>query len=168
MEGRAVKPKADPVWKHPRRLARYGYLRLMRIESSPRGIARGLALGVFVGLLPIVPFHMVTALGLAYVFKGSKVAAVLGTWVSNPLDMIPLYLLAYYVGRALTPLSIPALDTSRLTLSEMLSDGLDLIVVMITGGFLMAIPAALITYFVALKAVRQYQASKAASRNNKT
>ena len=167
MEGHAVKPKADPVWKHPRRLARYGYLRLMRIEGSPRGIARGLALGVFVGLLPIVPLHMVTALGLAYIFKGSKVAAVLGTWVSNPLDMVPLYLLAYYVGRALAPFNIPALDTSRLSLSEMFSDGLGLILVMLTGGFLIALPAALITYFAALKAVRRYQAA-AASRINKT
>lgn len=157
MTGQPLKPKAVPIWKHPRRLLRYGYLRLMRIEGSPKAVARGLAIGVFVGLLPIVPLHMVTALGLSYLLRGSKVAAVLGTWVSNPLDMVPLYLLVYYLGRAVTPFDIPTLNTSRLNIGEIMSDGLDLMLVMLTGGLIIAVPAALLTYFLTYQVVVRHK-----------
>ena len=162
MPGQQVKPKAAPIWKKPRRLLRYGFLRLARLHDPPRTVALGLAIGVFVGILPIVPFHTVTALALAFIFRGSKVAAALGTWVSNPLDLLPHYLLLYYVGRKVLPLEAPPLNPERLGLTEVLSDGWDLLAVLLTGGLILAVPASLLTYLLTYQAIKKYRTVKAA------
>ena len=150
-------PKRDPIWKHPSRLWRYYRLRLMRIQASPEAVANGLAIGVFVGLLPIVPFHTVTALGLAILFRGSKAAALLGTLVSNPLDMIPHYMLIYYLGHKVLPLPIPPFSPSHIDLRALLNDGWELLAVLMTGGLLLAMPCALAAYGLSLWAVRRYR-----------
>ncbi|HCO12075.1 MAG TPA: DUF2062 domain-containing protein, partial [Desulfonauticus sp.] len=60
-----------------KRYVRYWYLRILRIRAHPHKVALGLALGVFVGFLPIVPFQIVTAVSLAFLVKGNKLAAAL-------------------------------------------------------------------------------------------
>ncbi len=58
----------------------------------------GIAVGVFVGSLPIIPFQTAAAVALALCFKCSKLTAALGTWVSNPLDWYFLYYYSYKIG----------------------------------------------------------------------
>jgi len=155
-----IRPKAPPLWRRPGRLWRYYRLRLMRIQASPHSIALGLSLGIFVGLLPIVPFHSVSALGLAWLFRASKVTALLGTLVSNPLDFVPHYLLIFYLGHKVLPLDVPHFDPARISPSEILSEGGDLLAVLMTGGLMLAVPAALLSYFITLAAVKKYRAVK--------
>ncbi len=86
------------------RLARHidyarGYLR--RTEASPRFLARGMAVGVFIGCFPFFGLQMVLSVFLAALLRGSKVLAAAGTWISNPLTSLPLYLFNYEVGRLL-------------------------------------------------------------------
>ena len=50
-------------------------LKAKRLEGDPHFIALGLAIGVFVGFTPTIPFHTVLAVALAFLFKGSKAAA---------------------------------------------------------------------------------------------
>lgn len=64
-------------------------------------IARGLAAGLFFGLLvPVAQFFF--AAGLAVVVRGNLAVAALATFVSNPLTVAPLYWLAYRVGVLIT------------------------------------------------------------------
>lgn len=68
---------------------------LWRIER--RAVARGLALGVFFGVL--IPFAQIPAAVLAaWALRSNVPAAALGTLVSNPLTVAPLYGLAYGAG----------------------------------------------------------------------
>jgi hypothetical protein len=87
--------RRDPSWK---RWLRYLYLRLLRLQSSPKEIARGLAVGVFAGCFPIFGFQTLAALVLAVPFRGNKLAAAAGTWVSNPFTYVPIYAFNYQVG----------------------------------------------------------------------
>lgn len=64
------------------------------------GIALGLAIGVFMGLLiPLaqIPFAAL----LAVIFRANLPIAVASTLVTNPFTFAPLYLLAYRIGLAL-------------------------------------------------------------------
>ena len=151
----------------PWRVLRCHYFRLMRIEAPPQQVALGLAIGVFVGCLPIVPFQFVTALGLAFLFRGSKVAAMIGTLVSNPLNFVPFYMMVYYIGRAVTGIEVspptPAMfHPDNFDFSDILSGSRDLLIVLLTGGFVLAVPSSVITYFIGLKAVIRYRRRKAA------
>lgn len=67
---------------------------------SRRGVAIGVALGVFFGLLiPIaqIPF----AAGMAVLLRANVPAAVGSTLVTNPVTFAPVYLLAHRLGSVL-------------------------------------------------------------------
>ena len=162
--GATPRLQRGPIWKHPSRLWRYYRLKLLRLAAEPETVARGLAIGVLVGLLPIVPLHTVTALGLAITLKGSKTAALLGTLVSNPFDLVPHYLLIYYLGHKLLPLDIPPFSPRHIDIREILSDGWELMAVLMTGGLVVAIPASLAAYFGCLWMVRKYRGGKDKSK----
>lgn len=147
--------KRDPIWKHPARLLRYYRLKLSRLKAAPEVIARGLAIGVFIGLLPIVPFHTVSALGLALMLRGSKAAALMGTLVSNPFDMIPHYMLIYYLGHKALPLPIPPFSPTHLDLRVLLNESWELGAVLMTGGLILALPSAVAAYALCLWVVRK-------------
>lgn len=143
-------------WTRLRRWTRFQYLRLMRQPASAHSLAVGLAAGVFAGLLPIIPFQMAVAVALALPVRGSKVAAALGTWISNPLNVIPLYALMYWVG-GLFVTTDAAFDPVRLAMRDMLTMGADFFLVMCLGGVVMGIPASCITYVLAFRGVNAYR-----------
>ncbi len=61
-------------------------------------IAGGFAVGLFCGMIP-GPLQMLAALSLAIVLRVNLPVAVLGTFFTNPLTILPLYLLAYMIGQ---------------------------------------------------------------------
>ncbi len=52
-------------------------------------------------MMPIMPFQTVTAVALSILFKGSKITAAVGTWVSNPLTWYFLYYYSYKLGTSI-------------------------------------------------------------------
>jgi uncharacterized protein (DUF2062 family) len=92
---------------------RYVYLRFIRLRGSPHELALGMAFGIFAGMTPIMPFHMVVAVALALVFKASKITSTAGTWICNPLTIYPLYKYCYHIGS-----SILGLDPNKVILSS--------------------------------------------------
>ena len=63
-------------------------------------MAGGAALGVFLAFIP-VPIQMLIAAPLAFLFQVNLPVALAATWVSNPLTLAPILLLAYKVGSLL-------------------------------------------------------------------
>lgn len=145
-----------------KRFVRYWFLRLVRIQATPHSIAIGLAAGVFVGLLPVLPFQTVLAIALAFAVRGSKIAAALGTWVSNPLNWVPFYLLFYKIGKAVVPFDVPPFRPSELEMIEMLHVGWKFFTAMMAGGLIIAIPSAIASYFLGKKLIEIYQRRRAA------
>ena len=80
------------------RQIKYYYLKLIALRDEPHELALGMALGVFTGMMPIIPFQTALAVTLAIFFKASKITAALGTWVSNPLNWYFLYYYSYKLG----------------------------------------------------------------------
>lgn len=68
---------------------------------SRRGVALGLALGLFIGLLIPVAQFLLAAVAAVFLRANIAVAAV-GTLVSNPLTMPPIYYAAYHLGAWVT------------------------------------------------------------------
>ena len=67
-------------------------------HSSPRRLAFGLALGVFLGASPLWGLHTLLAIALAFMLGLNKPAVLLGTLVSNPLLAPLLIFLSLEVG----------------------------------------------------------------------
>ncbi|MFO7907114.1 MAG: DUF2062 domain-containing protein [Planctomycetota bacterium] len=80
------------------------FRKLIDLGTPAEEIALGMAVGVFLGWLPIVGIQMITVLVLAVPFKKiNKPAAFLAVWISNPLTIMPIYLSIYWVGTFFYP-----------------------------------------------------------------
>lgn len=67
-----------------------------------RSVSGAVAIGLAAGLVP-GPLQMLTALILAVPLRKNLPVALLVTLYTNPLTIVPLYLLAYGYGRLLVP-----------------------------------------------------------------
>lgn len=91
-------PSADSV-RQNRWLRPFGFwLRHPNIwHLHRRSVAGGVAIGLFCGLIP-GPLQMIFAALLAGMFRVNLPVAVFTTLYTNPLTIVPLYLLAYHLG----------------------------------------------------------------------
>jgi uncharacterized protein len=62
-----------------------------------RNVTRAFALGLLISFIPI-PIHIVVATLTALLLRLNMPAAILGTFLANPLTMVPMYVAAYWVG----------------------------------------------------------------------
>ena len=70
-------------------------------EGSPSKRALGFGVGIFSGCFPFFGLQTLMGVFLARIFKGNKIFAAIGTWISNPFTYVPLYYLNYRVGSIL-------------------------------------------------------------------
>jgi len=80
------------------RSTRYVVHRVRRLSATPHAVALGFAAGVFVSATPFLGTHLIMAVLIAWVIGGSIVAAILGTFVGNPLTYPLFWVSTYEVG----------------------------------------------------------------------
>lgn len=61
-------------------------IRLNKKGLTPDEIAIGIALGIFIGFVPLIGIHTVIAIGLSYFLRLNTLLVLLGTQISNPLS----------------------------------------------------------------------------------
>jgi len=83
------------------RAATYVKHRLNRLPDSPHRIARGIMAGVFTVFTPFYGLHFFMAAGFALLLRGNVVAALLGTFVGNPLTYVPIGVISLQTGYAI-------------------------------------------------------------------
>jgi hypothetical protein len=83
------------------RSSRYVVYRLRRLSATPHAVALGFAAGAFSAVTPFLGTHLMMALALAWIIGGSLVAAVLGTFLGNPLTYPVLWYATYVVGNVM-------------------------------------------------------------------
>lgn len=116
-------------------------------------IARGVAVGLFVGLTPTVGVQTLLMIAGCVLLRGNFPAAFLVSWVSNPLTMAPLYFAFNALGRvAFEPVVRPSIKLTGIEGAALLEAVLTLL-----GSLLLAAPISLLGYVVALWAWREFQ-----------
>lgn len=127
------------------RSLRYLYLRFLRLRGSAKDVARGMALGVFIGITPTMGVQMPIALFVAMLLKENKIAAVLGVWISNPMTAIPIYTYNFKIGKYL--LGTPDIKMPSFTsLHEVLALGHDLFMPLFVGSIVAGLFSAALAY----------------------
>ena len=143
--------KKPPVFTGPRERISQMLVRARQLEGHPNEIARGMAVGIFISITPIIPFQTVAAIVLAFLVRGSKAAAVLGTWLSNPLTIPLVYYVNYKVGCVLLGHE-SAMDRIVFdSLSQLMELGLEVTWAMMVGGVAVGAVLCVISYFVTLR-----------------
>ena len=120
-----------------------------QIPGDPDYIARGMGIGIFVCATPTFPFQTFLAIALSFIVRGSKSAAIVGSWIGLPV--VPFfYIGAFKIGMLLTGNGLSA-DAQKLSFSEILHVGLDLAGAMMAGGVLIGAPAGIAAYLITRK-----------------
>lgn len=136
------------------------YDRFVKLQGQPEKLARGLALGIFIGFTPTMGIQMPIALLVAALFRQSKLAAMLGVWISNPLTAPILYGFTYFVGS--TVLGMPLSEAFRMphTWAELKMLSFDIFLPLWVGGILAGAVAYLPTYHFGFQAIRGYRGAR--------
>ena len=147
-------------------------IELARQKDTPHRVALGMALGIFVGILPIMGIQMAVVAIFALPLRGNLKAAIAGVWISNPVTFLPMYWSYYIFGLNFVP-------SRRLTwnqftdmikkaavwdwgdvigsIQHMLDLGADILVPMWIGSFILAIAFGIPTYFFTHRFVIKYR-----------
>ena len=80
------------------RALRYVIYRVRRLPDPAHKIARGVAAGVFISFTPLFGFHFILAAALAWVMGGNMIAAILATFVGNPVTFPLIAAVSMEVG----------------------------------------------------------------------
>lgn len=134
-----------------RRLLRYLYIRLLRMQGSSEAIARGFSAGVFAGAFPLLGFQTIIGIAIAALFRGNKVMAAVGTWISNPLTYVPLMALNFNIGRWLLQLpDTTVIPSSFAGLSEWMELGRSVTAALMVGSLVVGSVLSVVGYYLGL------------------
>ncbi|MCS6791550.1 MAG: DUF2062 domain-containing protein [Oscillatoriaceae bacterium SKW80] len=142
------------------RVARYFYLRIVRLRGTPEYIARGLAAGVFAGMFPIFGLQIAFGVAIACMFRGHKLMAAAGTWVSNPATYVPIFWFNFQIGRVLLNSKLDFSAASLQSWQEMQKLGVIFIATMFVGCFVVGLITASASYFLCLWFILQMRKSR--------
>jgi len=84
-----------------RRVGKYIVARLHRLKRSPHSIAAGFAAGAAASFTPLIGVHILLGIVVAFLTRGSMIAAAFGTAVGNPLTFPLIFAGTYWLGQRL-------------------------------------------------------------------
>lgn len=95
-----LRAMAELLWPRGGWARAFHYVRhrMKRLPDSPERIARGVWAGVFVTFTPLFGMHFIVAALLARLMKGNILAALMATFVGNPLTFVFIALSSLKMG----------------------------------------------------------------------
>jgi uncharacterized protein len=148
---------------------------ILREKDPPHKIALGLALGIFVGLLPIMGVQMATVTLIALPLRANLKAANAAVWISNPFTFIPMYYFNYRLGlrffsgrevawsefrQVMIDASNWHWDSIKESFHNLVDMGKDIMIPLWTGSAILAVFFGLCTYVVSYYYVVGYRSRK--------
>jgi len=157
---------------------------LIMLRGTPRAVASGVAIGVFVAFMPCIGFQTAIALVLATFLNANRPAAMALVWITNPLTVPPCFAFTYWVGsRFWTGPSLATVSreirnavgvAGRHDFWEMYDQfsafigiGGDVIVPLLIGGVVVGAPLGSAAYFLTLEVLRRYRRHRVARRGRR-
>ena len=148
------------MWQWAKKKIRDLHSRIVREKKPPEFIARGWAIGMFVGCAVPFGFQLVLSVPLAFWMKGSRVGATIGTFITNSLTIFVIYPVQCWVADRLFlagSLSYSRLAGTEWSFEAVAALGTETLKAFFLGGLLFAIVLTPITYFTVLHLVRGYR-----------
>ena len=93
-----LNPGLNPRLGIGRKRLAYYWRRILRVRATPHEVALGCAAGVFAACTPFLGFQMALAGALAFLLRVSIPAALIGTFVGNPLSWPAIWSASYIAG----------------------------------------------------------------------
>lgn len=152
----------DPIPEVPRRWSLREIKRYLLARDAPPGrVAAGVALGVGIGITPLIGLQSLIAFGLALLLRLRKLDVLLATWVMNPWTVVPILSLEYAIGRAILGHRAGGggVDWSALARGSFAQAFRTLgsrdLAALLAGGAIVAVPSGIAAYALVLQFLRR-------------
>lgn len=149
-----------------RRTGLYVWHRLARLPGTPHSIAIGFASGVAVSFTPFLGLHILIAMAVTAIFRGSFIAAVIGTVVGNPWTFPIFFALTNHVGGLIlgseSRVIVPVWNWDALYSApfDYMADFLPVVFPLVVGGIPIAIVVWIVSYLVFKGVLTKYRTAK--------
>jgi len=133
------------------------FIKLLHFNNTPHEIALGIAIGVFIGILPLYGLHTVLVIVAALLVRpANKIAMLVGTNISLPPTIPFITWAGYEIGRVVFRDDLPPLGWlgfKDITLKKIAALYLPLLL----GSIILGIICALIFYFLSFFLVKKFK-----------
>ena len=133
---------------------------LWQQEGSPAQLSRGIAVGVFSGCFPFFGLQTILGIMLASIFRGNRLLAATGTWISNPFTYLPLYWFNFKIGSYLLGGERDVRNFTYLNTQELWDQGIFFSIRILLGSTVVGIIAGLVSGFICYFLVKKSQIIK--------
>ncbi len=134
-------------------IKRKGSGSLFKIKGDPQTVAKGFALGSFIGMLPFPGFQVIISAAFASVLKYNKAAAITGVFNTNLATGAFVFAFNFWLGKKVlgieTAFEMP--DKINLSFAKIVIEaGTDVFLSLLTGGIITGIIAMFLAYYISL------------------
>lgn len=145
------------------------YSKIVREKASPEYIARGWAIGMFFGCFIPFGLQLLLSIPTAFLLKGSKIGATLGTLLTNHFTIFIIYPAQCWAGSHLLggTLSYRAIEAAMADVLKeqsyeaLMQIGGELVAAFFLGGALLTAVMTPLTYWFVKNLVIRYRRRKA-------
>ena len=119
-------------------------------------MAIAFAIGVFIGMSPLLGIHTILGLLAAWLFRLNRLITLVGVFVTNPWTIVPIYSFGTWVGAKLIGLDnlLPVIDWSHITLIGLFKEFRPLLLPFLIGNTVIGIVSAVVSYILIYKAAK--------------
>ena len=141
--------------------------KLLTLNSTPREIAFGVAIGVFIGITPLIGFHTVMVVLAALLIKrANKIAILLGTNISTTPTFPFITWAGYSIGNFVLGQRYPPLQWStfaHLSFKAVCRAIRDIYFPLFIGSIILGLLLAVVFYYLTLWFIMRRKRAKAAA-----
>ena len=131
-------------------IKKLNFSRVFSLTGTPEYIARGFALGSFVGMLPIPGIQVFVALFAAPIFNGNKKAACLAVFNTNVFTGVFVFAFNYWLGKIIFGFNTTFTFPDRIGfdfIMILLAAGKEVILSLLLGGLITGSLCAVLVYY---------------------
>ncbi len=130
---------------------------ILAVKEPPRKVASAFAVGVFIGMSPLLGIHTLLGILLAWQLKLNKLVTLVGVYVTNPWTIVPIYSFGTWAGAKILGMEriIPPMDWSHMTLKLLVREFEYILVPFVVGSTIIGAISAVISYFLMYWAVKR-------------
>jgi uncharacterized protein (DUF2062 family) len=127
------------------------FRKILSLDSHPRHIAAGFAVGAFISITPFFGLHTPLAIAAAFIFRLNKLTCITGAWVNTPLTVIPLLIASHRLGEFMLGRPHEAFKVKGLEWEMLRSNATELLLGSSLIGFAVAIAAYFLCYWLVVR-----------------
>lgn len=149
------------VWKER-------FKKILSLDSHPRHISLGFAVGVFISFTPFFGIHTPLAIAAAFLFRLNKLTCITGAWINTPITVVPVLVASHSLGSLILGSPSHSFKVKSLEWSALRANATEILLGSSIIGFILALVGYFLCYWLIVKFRKKDEALDELTREMET